>query len=111
MKNRLSSLHYHCRAIGISLIALLNLSIATAGQLPPAVDQAIQESPLNRQSISLWIAPVDGGSPLVDYHSNTLRTPASVAKLITSGVSLYLLGENYRWKTDFYTDADRKSVV
>lgn len=105
MKNRLSSLHYHCRAIGISLIALLNLSIATAGQLPPAVDQAIQESPLNRQSISLWIAPVDGGSPLVDYHSNTLRTPASVAKLITSGVSLYLLGENYRWKTDFYTDA------
>lgn len=106
-------LYYYCRAVNISLIVLLSLSIAVAEKLPSAVDQAIQKSPLNRQSISLWIAPVDGGSPIVDYHSNTPRTPASVAKLITTGIGLYLLGENYRWRTDFYTNAkiSRKTLT
>lgn len=100
---------YHClvgcRAVIIST-AVLFCGLAAAEKLPPAVDQAIQQSPLSRQSISLWIAPAVGGTPLVDYQSQVSRTPASVEKLITSGIGLYLLGENYRWQTAFYTNGN-----
>lgn len=102
--NRLSYYFYYCRTLIVGLIAVLTTNIAVAEKLPPAVEDAIQKSPISRESVSLWIADVNGGSPIVDYQSQILRTPASVAKLITSGIGLYLLGENYRWKTEFYTD-------
>lgn len=80
--------------------------------LPQAVSEAIERSPLAPESISLWIAPVDGvGVPIVDYQSHITRTPASVTKVITTGVSLFLLGENYRWNTEFYTNGTIKGDV
>ncbi|MBS9781552.1 MAG: D-alanyl-D-alanine carboxypeptidase/D-alanyl-D-alanine-endopeptidase, partial [Gammaproteobacteria bacterium] len=61
--------------------------------------------PLTDNQVSLWIAPTDNPTtPIVDYHSEIPRTPASVMKVITTGTGLLLLGADYRWKTEFYTD-------
>lgn len=86
------------------ILSTFSLPNFAAEKLPLAVDVAIKKSPIKRESISLWIAPAEGGEPIVDYHSNILRTPASVTKVFTTGIGLYLLGENYRWRTEFFTN-------
>ncbi len=101
-------------AIFFSLIAL-SVSVASATTLPIApqpidrlplsVKTEIEQSPLTDNQISLWIAPTDNPTaPIVDFKSQIPRTPASVMKVITTGTGLLLLGADYRWKTEFYTD-------
>ncbi len=86
-----------------TLVVALFCSSALAN-LPMAVQTYIAESSLTPEQISLWIAPADGSAPIIDYHSQTPRTPASVMKVITTGTGLLLLGADYRWKTEFYID-------
>lgn len=96
----------YCKTIAtLSVAILFSLLINFAFALPIAVQNEIEQSSLTPDQISLWIAPTDNPSaPIVDYHSQTPRTPASVMKVITTGTGLLLLGADYRWKTEFYTD-------
>lgn len=74
--------------------------------LPADVQALIKKSPLAAEEVSLWVAPVDGGAPLLDFQSNVPRNPASVAKLFTTGAGLLLLGEGYRWRSEFYAEGE-----
>lgn len=94
----------------VMLFLLFSFALRAA-ELPSAVADIIKQSPLTGEQVSLWVAPVDGGKALVDYHSETPRTPASVIKVVTTGVGLLLLGADYRWKTDFYIDGDLQNGV
>ncbi|MPV85934.1 D-alanyl-D-alanine carboxypeptidase/D-alanyl-D-alanine endopeptidase [Ostreibacterium oceani] len=79
-------------------------SAQTITKLPAAVDALIKKSSVKRDAMSLWVAPTDTGVPIVDFQSTIARNPASAEKAVTTGVGLLLLGEDYRWKTEFYTD-------
>lgn len=92
-------------------IALFILAAKAQPLLPQAVETAIAESPLAPEDVSIWVAPVGGGPPVIDYHSRTPRTPASSIKAVTTGISLFLLGENYRWKTEFYTNGSVRDGI
>ncbi len=83
---------------------LTGFAVMAQPMLPTEIESAIAESPLSFETVSIWVAPVDSGIPIVDYQSHIPRTPASITKAITTGISLFLLGENYRWKTEFYTN-------
>lgn len=89
------------------LVALLSAP-ATAEtsttRLPATVAAMMKRSPIADSDISLWIAPTDGGAPIVSWQSDVSRSPASAIKAVTTGVGLLLLGENFRWRTDFFTN-------
>ncbi|PIE45598.1 MAG: D-alanyl-D-alanine carboxypeptidase/D-alanyl-D-alanine-endopeptidase [Gammaproteobacteria bacterium] len=84
------------------------LPIVLKAELPPPVLSALSQSPVTAEQMSLWVAPVDGGDTLLDFNSDRLRQPASVTKVVTTGTGLLLLGKDYRWKTEFYTNGPVK---
>ncbi len=95
----------------LCLLALVVLKLTWAQTLPFAVENLLDQSKIPRENVSLWIAPVDTGQPIVNWQSHILRTPASVTKMLTTGVGLLTLGENYRWRTEFFTDGQLHNGV
>ncbi len=88
------------------MIAVFLANIANANTVPSGAEGIFKKSPIPRNELSIWIAPVDSKKPLVDWQSDVSRQPASVTKALTTGISLLLLGENYRWRTEFFTDGN-----
>ncbi|MDG5816197.1 D-alanyl-D-alanine carboxypeptidase [Chitinispirillales bacterium ANBcel5] len=52
----------------------------------------------------------ESGNPLISYNSDQPLVPASIIKILTSGAAFDLLGEDFRFKTDFYRD-DRNNLA
>lgn len=53
----------------------------------------------DKASIGVYVAPVDGGTPLAEYNASCLFTPASVMKSVTVAAALAKYPGNYRWQT------------
>lgn len=75
-----------------ALCALISAGIAF-GQCPLRFDDSDQAL------IGIYVAPVDGGEPLLEYNSRGLFTPASVMKAVTTAAALSRYGGDYRWVT------------
>ncbi|WP_095107586.1 D-alanyl-D-alanine carboxypeptidase/D-alanyl-D-alanine-endopeptidase [Pseudomonas sp. Irchel 3E20] len=87
---------------------LLPLALAHAApvntSLSPKVQQALKTSKLQDNALSLVMIPLNGpGTPTV-YNADVSVNPASTMKLVTTYAALEMLGPNYQWKTEFYTD-------
>lgn len=86
---------------------LLCGGLALAGSLSLTLEEKLASFSVKRQNLSLWVAsvqPFQPFQPLVAYQHQVPRSPASLVKLITTGTSLKLLGENFQWQTAFYTN-------
>ncbi len=92
-------------------VCLSLLQAQTTTALPAAVETIITNSGIPAAEISLWVAPVDNGRPLVDWQSDLPRSPASSIKAVTTGIGLLLLGENFCWRMDFFTNGRVKNGV
>ena len=86
----------------IFLLFLLFSVLSFSEPLPYDLAQRISSIPLNKNNYSIHIQEVDSPTPLVEWHSHTKRSPASVIKLLTTYASLLELGFDYRWETKFY---------
>lgn len=93
------------------IVGLLLCFSKSFAELPGDIDALIKKSALAPEEVSLWVAPVGGGTALIDFQSNVPRNPASVAKLFTTGMGLLLLGENYRWRSEFYIEGKTEGGI
>lgn len=75
------------------------LAIQAQANLPDSIAKKISEQQLTVDQVSLWVAPVGSDTPLISHHADTLRTPASTQKLITTAIALQMLGKDFRWFT------------
>jgi D-alanyl-D-alanine carboxypeptidase/D-alanyl-D-alanine-endopeptidase (penicillin-binding protein 4) len=50
--------------------------------------------------------PLDGPGIEQFINADTIMSPGSIMKLLTTYAALEILGPNYRWTTHFYTDGD-----
>lgn len=80
------------KSICCAVIALLGAGTAF-GQCPLTFIGS------NQAQIGVYIAPVSGGEPLVDYNSSKLFTPASVMKAVTTAAAISRCGGDFRWAT------------
>lgn len=48
---------------------------------------------------ALWLAPIDGGAPVVEHRADVPMNPASTMKIVTAWAALKRLGPDYRWQT------------
>ncbi|WP_311970951.1 D-alanyl-D-alanine carboxypeptidase/D-alanyl-D-alanine-endopeptidase [Pseudomonas baltica] len=79
--------------------------------LPPKVQQALRAAKLDDNALSLVMVPLSGpGTPTV-FNADVSVNPASTMKLVTTYAALELLGPNYQWKTEFYTDGKLDSGI
>lgn len=81
------------RKILFSVLCALLFAGTALGQCPLRFDDSEQAL------IGIYIAPIDGDEPLVDYNSRALFTPASVMKSVTTAAALSKYGGDHRWLT------------
>jgi len=60
---------------------------------------------MNDDEYALWLAPVEGGAPLLEHRADAALNPASTIKLVTAWTALQKLGPDYRWRTRFVSGA------
>jgi len=93
--------------LGLGLCA----NISPAATIPQAVATSLERNQIPKDAVSISVVeietPRDGkavAKNILDWRSNDPMNPASTMKLITTLSGLDILGPQYRWRTNIYTD-------
>ena len=90
------------RLLACCAAGLLAASAASAstGVIPAPVAHALATGRLAPTSASFAVLDMDSGRMVASLNAETLRSPASTMKLVTTFAGLDLLGPAYTWHTD-----------
>lgn len=79
--------------------------------IPKAVAASLEKNQIPKEAISISVVEIELERPgkvkaktEVDWRSKQAMNPASTMKLITTLTGLDMLGPQYRWRTNIYTD-------
>ena len=93
--------------IGLSLVA----NTSSADTMPQAVASSLDRNQIPKDAVSISVVEIDvprGGKAvaknILDWRANDPMNPASTMKLLTTLTGLDILGSQYRWRTNIYTD-------
>jgi len=93
---------------------LLCASAATAADkpyLPPEVEKALARYKVPATSLSLYVREIGRDEPILSYHSQVPRNPASTMKVLTTYSALASLGPAYTWHTRAYATGPIRDQV
>ncbi len=100
------------------LVALLTLLVASSAlanakekdreALKKALAELVKRSPLSTARISVQVYSLDDDEVVYAENADELVNPASNVKLVTAAAALSHLGLEYRYETEFLTDAELK---
>ena len=96
----------------LSILTVLFISLAV--QAKPAkfdFEGVIKESGVDTESIAVSIKSADSGKIAYSLNDKMLMNPASVQKLLTTPVSVEILGEDYEFKTEIYSRGDEAFLI
>ena len=80
--------------------------------LPAGINAAINKSGIPKKDISIYIKEVGNSNRVVaSLNADTVRTPASVIKVLSTYAAVLKLGFDYRWPTKFYMRGKVKGGV
>lgn len=90
------------------LLACIPLSsVATPRDtLPDPVSRIMAAYKMSPDTLSVFVQGVDENTPLVAVNADVSRNPASTIKLLTTLMSLEVLGPAFTWKTEAYLGGD-----
>ena len=71
-------------------------------QLPPAVVRAMARANVPANHVSIHVRDAGSNETIAELNSETLRSPASTIKVLTTFAALDMLGPAYTWKTHAY---------
>lgn len=106
------------------LLLLLSLTIVSAAQaanlgaqespiqkIPTAIAISLDKNQIPQDSVSISVVEIkseakdkSSGKSLVNWRANAPMNPASTMKILTTLTSLDVLGPQYRWRTNLFTD-------
>ena len=72
-------------------------------RLPAQVNRVLDALNLGGDTLSVYVAPLDGDEPVMAWNADTPRNPASAVKLVTTLAAIEVLGPAYRWETQAFT--------
>ncbi len=80
--------------------------------LPVGIAGIVNKSGIPRNDISIYITEVGkNGRELASLNANTVRSPASVIKVLSTYAAVLKLGFDYKWPTKFYAKGNIKNGV
>ena len=82
-----------------TLVMMLGLA---ANSTPNNIYDAINESKINKDAISVSVKAADSGKVLFEHLANKPIPPASTQKVVTATVAMDTLGDNFEFKTSLY---------
>ena len=81
--------------------------------LPESVEQLIKKSSISKEAITVSVEKISRqntpsskytSSEILSWQEDKPMNPASTMKLVTSLAAMEVLGPQYRWKTDLFTN-------
>lgn len=101
-----------CFLLSPSALAADLVSQETALQyIPKAVASSLEKNQIPKESISISVVEIESGRPgkstsktKLDWRSTISMNPASTMKILTTLTGLDILGPQYRWRTNLFTD-------
>ena len=97
--------------IGTSLLAPMVRAEGNPLALPPAVTGSLERNQIPKNAVSISVMEIEPGRPgkhlaknILDWRASEAMNPASTMKLLTTLAGLDILGPQYRWRTNIYTD-------
>jgi len=86
------------------LLALASAAVQAlpAETLPEPVRAALAAHKLEASGLSVFVAPAEGGTPLVSWLAEQPRNPASSVKVVTTLAALELLGPEFTWPLEVW---------
>jgi D-alanyl-D-alanine carboxypeptidase/D-alanyl-D-alanine-endopeptidase (penicillin-binding protein 4) len=99
---------------GLSSQSLLASAPSSAIEVPAVVWQSLAKNQIPRDAVSISVlelpSAADGNArEILDWRAKQSMNPASTIKLLTTLAALDLLGPQYRWNTNLYTDGQIKN--
>ena len=99
---------------GLTGHAALASGPTKAIDIPPAVLQSLAKNQIPRDAVSISVlelpSTAEGNArEILDWRAKQSMNPASTIKLLTTLAALDLLGPQYRWSTNVYTDGNIKN--
>ncbi len=95
------------KALWAFFLSIVFLSCSVFADSPPSIEQQIQKW-VDHGSVML---NDENGKSLLTYHPDEQLVPASIIKIYTGFAALHLLGESYRFKTDFFLDLEGNLAI
>jgi len=97
--------------IGVYLFATTVNAGDISLALPHAVTSSLERNQIPKDAVSISVMEIEPGRPgkhnaknILDWRANEAMNPASTMKLLTTLAGLDILGPQYRWRTNVYTD-------
>ena len=79
--------------------------------IPQAVATSLERNQIPKDAISISVVEIESARPgkhiaknVLDWRATEAMNPASTMKLLTTLAGLDILGPQYRWRTNIYTD-------
>ena len=79
--------------------------------IPLAIKNSLERNQIPLEAVSISVIEIEPGRPgkqvaknLLNWRANEAMNPASTMKVLTTLSSLDILGPQYRWRTNVYTD-------
>ena len=100
----------------IAILLWTASSLAFAGEtaspvIPPSVASSLERNQIPLDTVSISVIEIEPGHPgknvakkVLDWRGGDPMNPASTMKLLTTLSGLDILGPQYRWRTNVYTD-------
>ncbi|TVP91207.1 MAG: D-alanyl-D-alanine carboxypeptidase/D-alanyl-D-alanine-endopeptidase [Pseudomonadaceae bacterium] len=80
-------------------------------QLPASISQALSNAQIPTNAMSLAIIPLEGQGLAQFVNAEQAVNPASTMKLLTTYAALELLGPDYQWHTELFSNGDISNGV
>ncbi len=87
--------------VSVAMLAVVPVS-ASDRQLPDGVERVLRAYSMSPDSVSVFVQRIDEKFPVLEWHADEARNPASTIKVLTTWLALDTLGPAYTWPTEAY---------
>lgn len=91
------------KSLVLCVVLALHAGFAGASTLPRDLNGLLEDFPVPRDRIGLYIAPLGDSEKAMSLNASKAFNPASVIKLLPSLAALESLSPAYQWNTSVYT--------
>ncbi len=96
-------------SLSILFTSFLLAQVPTENKVEMALKKLQSDAGLANGSVAFMAVNMDNGQVIADYNGGKIMTPASIQKLITTGVALEKLGSEFQFETTIKAAIDEAS--
>jgi len=100
-----NGLIFNRRTLGVLVLGVAWCAgVVVGGPLDRLTERIINRTNLGGGAVGVYIADLDSGQELASYQGSTVMVPASNMKILTSGAALFVLGNDFTFRTELIID-------